>query len=108
MAGSGPTGNSGLAQRLHPSLRKNDDSDPYGYGFSSPVSPRSPPAENSLSTFVPKGLSSYSPQILSGYSDLSEEGANDQDDRSLQEVIPEEETDDFYADLASNTAALLW
>lgn len=103
------TENSGLSHRLHPSLRPSTDSDPYSYGFSSGVSSRSPASDNSLSTFVPKALSAYSqsPQILSSYSDRNQVAANDIS-RPLEEVTPEEETDDFYADLTSNTAALLW
>lgn len=101
---SGPpsTANSGLSHRLHPSLRPNNESDPYAYGFGSALSPRSPPADNSLSTFVPKALSS---QIVSSYSDHHLEVATN---GAIEEVAVEEETDDFYADLASNTAALLW
>ena len=103
------TENSGLSHRLHPSLRPSNASDPYAYGFSSTGSPRSPSSDNSLSTFVPKALSAYSqaPQISSSYSDRNQVAADD-NSRRLEEVMPEEETDDFYADLTSNTAALLW
>lgn len=96
--------NSGLSHRLHPSLRPNE-SDPYGYGFTSPASPRSTTADNSLSTFVPKALSTYSPQILSSY--LQEVGVHNGATETLEEEL-EDQTNDFYADLNSNTAALLW
>lgn len=101
------TENSGLSHRLHPSLRPNNESDPYAYGFGSAHSPRSPPSDTSLNTFVPKALSSYSPQTVSSYSDRKQEATADESNMII-EVAVEEETDDFYADLASNTAALLW
>lgn len=100
------TKNSGLSHRLHPSLRPSNESDPYSYGFGSTVSPRSPTHDNSLSTFVPKALSGYSqsPEILS---DRNHAVVND-NSRTLEEATAEEEADDFYTDLTSNTAALLW
>ena len=103
-SGSSKNANSGLSHRLHPSLRPND-SDPYGYGFTSPASPRSATADNSLSTFVPKALSTYTPQILSSYS--QEVDVNNSTTGTLEEEV-EDQTNDFYADLNSNTAALLW
>jgi hypothetical protein len=105
---SSSTENSGLSHRLHPSLRNNNESDPYGYGFNPVVSPRSHTSENSLSTFVPKALSSYSqsPQVSPTYSDRDQVVSTN--NSTLEEVTPEEENDDFYADLTSNTAALLW
>lgn len=98
------TENSGLSHRLHPSLRPNE-SDPYGYGFNSS---KSPPSNSSLSTFVPKALSSFSPQTVSGYSDRNQVVAANDTNRTIEEVPVDEETDDYYADLTSNTAALLW
>lgn len=101
--------NSGLSQRLHPSLRQNDTNS-YGYGFGSSGSPWSPTAENSLSAFVPKTLT-YSPQILGDYSQpprtasVADERVREEEE-SGQTV--EEQDNDFYADLTSNTAALLW
>ena len=105
--------NSGLSHRLHPSLlRRTSDTDDYGYGFS-PTSPppRSTTPESSLSSFVPKTLAGHSPQMFSSYSDTHTEA---EDNKGQENGLPDtlesvqEQSDDFYADLASNTAALLW
>ena len=99
-------GNLGLSHRVHPSLRPSSDADPYSYSFTSPSSPRSPSSDSSLSSFVPKGLSSYTPH----YSPV--EHSNIQPDSSHMEEEPfqpsEQQVDDYYPDLTSNTAALLW
>ncbi len=105
--------NSGLSHRLHPSLRRNNDTDAYGYGGFSPTStsPRTTTPDNSLSSFVPKTLSGHSLQMLSGYTDINPQtgGNNEEVNESPQELeTVQEQTDDFYADLTSNTAALLW
>lgn len=106
--------NSGLSHRLHPSLRRNNDTDGYGYGGFSPTSPasRSTTTENSLGSFVPKTLSGHSPQMFSGYTDPE---VKKDDKQAEQNGLPEEletvqeQTDDFYANFtSSNTAALLW
>ncbi len=105
--------NSGLSHRLHPSLRRNNDTDGYGYGGFSPTSPppRITAPESSLSSFVPKTLAGHSPQMFSGYSDTHTEA---EDSRGQENGLPDtlesgqEQSDAFYADLTSNTAALLW
>lgn len=93
--------NLGLSHRVHPSLRPND---PYSYNFSG--SPRSQPSDGSLSTFMPKGLSSYTPH----YTAVDHSPMENGDSQVSQEPLdqPEQHTDTFYADLTSNTAALLW
>lgn len=102
-------GNSGLSHRVHPSLRQSGDADPYGYEFTS-TSPRSQTSDSSLSSFVPKSLSAYSP---SGYtapeSSPKANGNHELEVDGAQEPQQtEQQTDDYYADLTSNTAALLW
>ena len=109
--------NSGLSQRLHPSLRLSNDtnSDPYHYGYSPSASPKSGSSESSLANFIPSSLSSYSPRILANYSDPieSSDAATEEAGISITgstQMSPtnEVDTDDFYAGLTSNTAALLW
>lgn len=99
--------NSGLSHRLHPSLRRNSDTDPYAYGF---TSPKSPTPDNSLSSFVPKTLSSYSPQLLADYSTPQPvlNGGVVHGTTALPLDKVDEQMEDFYVDLTSNTAALLW
>ena len=107
--------NSGLSHRLHPSLlQRKNDTDSYGYGSYNSTSPpaRTTPSENSFSSFVPKALSGHSPQLFSGYADpipevRSTEKAEENGLLEELDSVPEQ-TDDFYADLATNTAALLW
>lgn len=96
--------NLGLSHRVHPSLRPtNTSDDPYSYSFTSPTSPRSTAPNSSLSSFVPKTISSYTPQYTAeDHSPMTNGGS------PVSHEPLEQNTDDFYADLTSNTAALLW
>ena len=121
--------NSGLAHRLHPSLRGDDDadSDSYRYGFnagsgSNSSTPSPTPAESpsSIEIGVGGGLSSYKPSMLSPFDNFHSPGFSG----SLDIDSPIEETEsegtsknteqvdenstDYYSSLNADTAALLW
>lgn len=99
----------GFSHKLHPSLRPvNTQSDPYkNYTNFSTAPMNGMGSEGSLSTFTPSSLSSYAPRILAGYSDINTTDTEDSTPANTG-AIPEEQTEDFYADVTSNTAALLW
>ena len=109
--------NSGLSQRLHPSLRltKDASSDPYHYGYSQTATLKNGgSSDNFLENSPHMSLSSYSPKILAGYPNLNliEQNSSVEEDLSRETVhinpANEDQAKDFYADLTSNTAALLW
>lgn len=111
----GPSNNSGLSQRLHPSLRSPHDTstDPYNLsGYTSP-SPTKPSE---------KKIGLYSPSILSSFGDIVQPNFSDNSSpsRSVASLPPKlaavEEspspspttTHDYYSNLNQDTAALLW
>lgn len=108
---------SGLSQRLHPSLRSPEpDPDTYRYSpsrDSTPVVTSSPTLQN----YKPSILSSYGDSLQQTYTDAMENGATEEEtSNSFDEIdsgghiMPAEGSSlsNFYASLSSDTAAMLW
>ena len=122
--------NSGLAHKLHPSLRptETNSTDFYGYSSPSPTKPDSyrysSPSSSNKHSPLDNDLHHYTPSALSGYGDelqrhlsgnLSSPVHSGREDASptsdvSEDIMPatEEQTSDFYATLNSDTAAMLW
>lgn len=106
---------SGLSQRLHPSLRSPEpDPDNYRYSPSrdstSQVSGSSPPT---LQNYKPSILSSYGDTLHQSYSRAMENGTAEEekecDEVDSGHLMPAEGPAlNFYASLSSDTAAMLW
>lgn len=112
---------SGLSQRVHPSLRSPEpDPDTYRYSPSpsrdsaSPVNP--PPT---LQNYKPSILSSYGNSLQQSYTEAMENGSLEEEEEisgSFEEtdngrhLMPAEGSSlsNFYASLSSDTAAMLW
>ena len=105
--------NSGLSQRLHPSLRpiNETDSDMYRY---------SPSKTGSLGQYTPSIMGSYNyNDMLQNLNSLSTQGSKESSPpkNPEPEPIPEEPeysspvndvANDFYSHLSADTGALLW
>ena len=91
----------GLSQRIHPSLRRNDDFGRYGS-----------PSGNGLSGWTP-ALTGYGDlllQQLSGNFNSPPASPTEKSSTSKESVDSggDDTANDFYANLNSDTAALLW
>lgn len=108
---------SGLSQRLHPSLRSPEpDPDTYRYSPSrdSTSGVTSPPT---LQTYKPSILSGYGSSLQQTYTEAMENGTPEEESsNSFEEtdssghIMPAEGSSlsNFYASLSSDTAAMLW
>ena len=114
---------SGLAQRLHPSLRSPEtDPDTYRYSpsrDSTSSSTTSPSSSQTLHNYKPSILSSYGEEgntssFQQSYSKAMENGMTDDSDQNdgdnESHLMPAEgpSLSNFYASLSSDTAAMLW
>ena len=114
---------SGLAQRLHPSLRSPEpDPDTYRYSpsrDSTSSSSSSPSSSRTLHNYKPSILASYgegedTSSFQQSYSKAMENGMTDDSDQTdgdgESHLMPAEGSSlsNFYASLSSDTAAMLW
>ena len=122
--------NSGLAHKVHPSLRptETNSTDFYGYNSPSPTKPDAyrygSPSSSNKPNALDNDLHNYTPSVLSGYGDalqrhlsgsLSSPVRSGREDASptldtSDDIVPatEDQTSDFYATLNSDAAAMLW
>ena len=102
-------GNSGLSHRLHPSLRSGE-SNSHFYGYNaSPVKDNQ--SSNSLRQYTPSILSGYSNELQQHLSGLSLSTRNESrfsPEPSDPAPAADDQTNDIYTNLNSDTAAMLW
>ena len=129
--GRGKLRNAGLAHRLHPSLREDNDtdSDSYRYGFnpgagSNSSTPSPTATDSSSSTGVgggnEGGFSNYKPSILASFDSFNAPGFTgspiinspikeaESDETSTDTEQVDGNSMDYYSSLNADTAALLW
>ncbi len=104
----GSNKNSGLSQRIHPSLLPSHETDRY-----SPS--KIPPMKSStLGQFTPSTMNNYSDMMTSSYS-YSNKSSSPSSKKQVEEEpmynggpVNNDKTNDFYSALNADTAALLW
>ena len=109
---------SGLSQRLHPSLRSPEaDHDTYRYSPSRNGASNSSTNSSSLHNYKPSILSTYDSSSLQDHLQgsynvamegaKSSEGGGKKEEESEDSPMPAEDAT-FYASLSSDAAAMLW
>ena len=101
--GSNSNNNSGLSQRIHPSLLSSNETDRYSPSKISPMKP------SSLGQYTPSIMSNYSDMMTTSYSYNSNKSTPSKEEKPMYNGGPvNDSANDFYSGLNTDTAALLW
>lgn len=102
-------GNSGLSHRLHPSLRSGETGSQFYRYNASPIKDNQ--SGNSLHQYTPSILSGFGSELQQHLSGLSSSTRNEtkfSPEPSDQMPAGDDQTNDIYTNLNSDTAAMLW